>query len=134
MIANPNKFQAIILQIGNKSNNTIITLNIKNITTNTSKSVKLLGIRIDSKINLKEHSSALCKKASLQLNLIHVFFLWETHLFAWASIFLTKYQTLGWDFLNIFLKFDLFIFFSSFLIRFNTNSKHHFLDNGDKKE
>ena len=90
MIANPNKFQAIILQIGNKSNNTIITLNIKNITINTSKSVKLLGIRINSKINLKEHSSALCKKASLQLNLIHVFFFVRNPFVCMSLNFLNK--------------------------------------------
>ena len=75
MIVNPDKFQAIILQIGNKSNNTIITLNIGNITINTSKSVKLLGIRIDSKINLKEHSSALCKKSISTTKLNTLFFL-----------------------------------------------------------
>ena len=90
MIVNPDKFQAIILQVGNKSNNTIITLNIENITINTSKSVKLLGIRIDSKINLKEHSSALCKKASLQLNLIHVFFFFRNPFVCMSLNFLNK--------------------------------------------
>ena len=43
MILNPAKFQTIVLQKGNKNNNTNITLNIENITVNTSKSVKLSG-------------------------------------------------------------------------------------------
>ena len=36
---NPDKFRAIVMQKGNKNNNTNITLNIKNITINISKSV-----------------------------------------------------------------------------------------------
>ena len=56
------KFQAIILQKGNKNNSTNITLNIENITINKSKSVKLLGITIANKLNFDKHISALCKK------------------------------------------------------------------------
>ena len=37
MIVNPDKFQAQVLQGGNKNNNTNITLNIENITINTTK-------------------------------------------------------------------------------------------------
>ena len=68
MILNPAKFQTIILQKGNKNNNTNITLNIENITVNTSKSVKLLGTT--SITTFEEHIYLLCKKASLQLNAI----------------------------------------------------------------
>ena len=69
MIVNPDKFQAIVLHQGNK-NNTNIILSIENIKINTSKSVKLLGITIDNKLNFEEHISAICEKASLQLNVI----------------------------------------------------------------
>ena len=62
MIANPDKFHAVVLQKGNKNNNTNNTLNIRNITMNTSKSVKLSGTTIDNKLNFEE--------ASLQLNAI----------------------------------------------------------------
>ena len=48
-IVNPDKLQAIVLQKGNKNNNTNNILNIENITINPSKSVKLLGITIDNK-------------------------------------------------------------------------------------
>ena len=60
----------MILQKGNKNNNTNITLNIESITINTSKSVKLLGITIANKSNFDKHISALCKKEPLQLNAI----------------------------------------------------------------
>ena len=53
LILNPDKFQAIVLQ--KYCNNTNITLNIENITINISKSVKLLGITIDNKLNFEEH-------------------------------------------------------------------------------
>ena len=72
MIINPDKFQAIALQKRNK-NNTNVTLNIENITIKTSKSVKLSGITIDTKLNFGEHISVLCKKASLQINAISRF-------------------------------------------------------------
>ena len=65
MIVNPDKFQTIVLQNGNKNNNTNIILNTENITFNASKSVKLLGITIDNKLNFEEHIFLLCKKISL---------------------------------------------------------------------
>ena len=65
MIVNPDKFQTIVLQKGNKNNNTNIILNTENITFNASKSVKLLGITIDNKLNFEEHIFLLCKKISL---------------------------------------------------------------------
>ena len=70
MIVNPDKFKAIVLQKGNKNNNINITLNIENITINTSKLAKLLGITIDNKLNFEEQITVDCKKASLQPNTI----------------------------------------------------------------
>ena len=46
---------------------------------------------------------------------IHAFFIRKPFFFAWALIFLTQYLKLGWDFLNIFLNFYLFIFFNFFI-------------------
>ena len=40
--------------------------------------------------------------------LVHSIFIF----FAWASLFLVQYLKLGWDFLNIFLNFFLFILFN----------------------
>ena len=71
-IVNPSKFQAIVLQKGNNNNNTN-TLNIKKILINTSKSVKLLGITTDKKLNFEENNSVLCRKASLKLNAVSRF-------------------------------------------------------------
>ena len=70
MIVNPDKFQAIILQKGNNKNKNHKTLAIENIEISTAKTVELLGLTIDNRLNFEEHISTLCKKASLQLNAI----------------------------------------------------------------
>ena len=70
MIVNPDKFQTVVFQKGNRNNNANITLNIKNIRINTLNSVKLLRITIDNKLNFEEHIFVYYKKASLQLNAI----------------------------------------------------------------
>ena len=49
-------------------------------------------------------------------------------LFFWLSLnFLNIMLEVGWDFLNSFLNFYLFISFNCYLVRFNTNNKRHFL-------
>ena len=68
MIANPDKFQCIILS-KNKADN-IVEVNIENQKVSSLTSVKLLGITIDNKLNFNEHISKLCKSASAQLNAI----------------------------------------------------------------
>ena len=68
MIANPDKFQCIILS-KNKADN-IVEVNIENQKVSSQTSVKLFGITIDNKINFNEHISKLCKFASAQLNAI----------------------------------------------------------------
>ena len=67
MIVNPDKFQTMILQKQDKNSPTN-SLNIDNKIIETTKSVKLLGITIDSQLRFNEHISNLCNKASMQLN------------------------------------------------------------------
>ena len=67
MIVNPEKFQAIIIDRKNQNNNPqILTIDNKNI--NSTDSVTLLGLEIDSKLNFDKHISKLCKKSAGQLN------------------------------------------------------------------
>ena len=70
MIANPDKFQAVIL-----SKNAIdVThkLRINNNKIETSKSVKLLEVEIHYQIiNFNEHISTLCSKAAIQLSALY---------------------------------------------------------------
>ena len=60
MIANPDEFQSIVLQKGNKSKSKYNKLSIDNITINITKSVELLGVTIEKKLNFEEHISVLC--------------------------------------------------------------------------
>ena len=55
MIVNPDKFQSMIISS----------------TEDLSKSVKLLGIKIDNKLNSEKRISNICKKASNELNAIY---------------------------------------------------------------
>ena len=64
------EFQTIILQKKNKNKNTNDTLNTESIIINAMHSVELLRVTIDSKFNFEEHIYVLCKKSSLQLNVI----------------------------------------------------------------
>ena len=69
MIANPEKFHSIIIQKSRKET----TGNILNINQEQIESepwVKLLGVKIDNKLNFDLHINDLCKKSSSQLNAI----------------------------------------------------------------
>ena len=68
-IVNPDKLQAMVLQKQDKKSQKN-SWNIDNKITETTKSVKLLGIIIDSQLKFDEHISDLCNKASMQLNAI----------------------------------------------------------------
>ena len=65
MEANPDKFQAMFLGLENTNN---LTIDIANNKITPVKSVKLLGIHIDNKLNFDEHVSNICLKASRQIN------------------------------------------------------------------
>jgi hypothetical protein len=66
MAANPGKFQVMFLGKAGIS----LDLEINGFSITPEKSVKLLGITIDSKLNFSEHVTELCKKTSKQLNVL----------------------------------------------------------------
>ena len=69
MIADPGKFQAIFIKKDRSDTSGIdISLSDKNI--NSEKTVKLLGVKLDNKLNFDAHISDLCKKAAKQLNVL----------------------------------------------------------------
>ena len=69
MMANPDKFQLMLLQ---KSTNKVIQekFQIDNNETESENLVILLGITIDNRLSVNDHISKLCNKASMQLNAI----------------------------------------------------------------
>ena len=69
MIANSDKFQAIVVNRNNKRKDSY-SLNINQEVINSEYCVKLLGVEIDNKLSFERHISTLVKKASNQLNAI----------------------------------------------------------------
>ena len=67
MSANPDKFQAIVLGMKNPET---INFAVGNVTINPTRSVKLLGTEIDSKLNFDTHVHDICQKAARQLNVL----------------------------------------------------------------
>ena len=66
MIVNADKFQVIFLN--KKESQARYKLIINNKDTESTKSIKLLGITTDDHIRFDQHISNLCSKASMQLN------------------------------------------------------------------
>ena len=60
MKANPDKFQAIA--IGKKTNKHNLTFNLNGNNITCEDNVKLLGVTIDSNLNINNHISETCKK------------------------------------------------------------------------
>ena len=69
MIANTDKFQAIVPKRSNKIKYSYY-LNINHEVINSENCGKLLGIEIDDKHSFEKHISTLVKKASNQLNVM----------------------------------------------------------------
>ena len=67
MIANPEKFHAIVVT-KNRANNLNINVSINGKNIKSEPWVKLLGIKIDNKLKFDLHIADLCNKASGQLN------------------------------------------------------------------
>ena len=68
MIANPEKFKAIVLKRLNVDETFNVNLQINDIRITTSSEVDLLGVTIDSKLTFDSYIRNICKKASRQLN------------------------------------------------------------------
>ena len=71
MIANPKKFQAIVITKNNSEQSVNIKIDGQSIKTQAI--VKLLGVTIDDKLKFDEHVGNLCKNASAQLNTLFRF-------------------------------------------------------------
>ena len=69
MIANPNKFQTIVLN-KKRSDLTNTKFQIDNQVIKSVSSVELLGIQIDDKLNFNLHISKISKSAANQLNVL----------------------------------------------------------------
>ena len=69
MIANPDKFKAIILK-KDKTDTSGIILKIDNKEIETTISVTLLGIKLDNKLSFQKYISEMCKAAGAKLNAI----------------------------------------------------------------
>ena len=67
MIANPEKFHAIVLT-KDKKDNSNLEIRIGNKIIKSEPTVKLLGVTIDHKLNFDLHVRSMCKTASTQLN------------------------------------------------------------------
>ena len=67
MIANPSKFHAILLS-KNCTLTDRIPIKIKENRIESGTQVDLLGLKIDNRLFLNSHISAICKKAAKQLN------------------------------------------------------------------
>ena len=67
MIANPDKFKAIILTKDRKDNSNL-ELNFCDKKLKTSDKVQLLGITSDQQLSFKQHISEICRKVSGKLN------------------------------------------------------------------
>ena len=69
MIANPDKFKAIIIEKSGRDTSGI-ALNINDEIIHTQKEVTLLGVTIDNQLSFSTHISKICKMAASQLNSI----------------------------------------------------------------
>ena len=67
MIANPGKFQSIIID-KKKHDETKKTFEIGDKVIEASPSVKLLGVQIDDKLNFNLHITNICRSTANQLN------------------------------------------------------------------
>ena len=67
MIVNPDKFDAIILT-KDRRDNTGIEITVNDTIIKSNEKVDLFGLTLDDKLSFETHVSAICKKASGQLN------------------------------------------------------------------
>ena len=65
LLANPNKFQAIVL---GAQRNSLTYFVIDKHTIETNHEIKILGVHLDDQLNFNSHVSIMCKKAASQLS------------------------------------------------------------------
>ena len=68
MIANPKKFQAVIISKKKNALPRYLKLQINNTETTPQPTFELLGVTIDNELKFDQHISRLCKSAECQLN------------------------------------------------------------------
>ena len=69
MIANPEKFNALIVK-KDRSDTSGVPIKLKDHNIQSKTNVKLLGIKLDNRLNFDPHIADLCKKAATQLNVL----------------------------------------------------------------
>ena len=75
LVANPSKFQFMLLGTSNKHN---LSLKVDGNTVKATKEVKLLGVTIDQKLNFDSHIKSMCKIASRNIGALRrIFYLIE---------------------------------------------------------
>jgi hypothetical protein len=70
MLANPSKFQAIVLHPKRTSNTDPVNFKFVNSVIQSSQSVSVLGVTIDDQLNFTTHINVICRKAAQQLNVL----------------------------------------------------------------
>ena len=73
MKVNTDKFQALVLSPGMSSYPDNFTFEIDGVKIKPEKSVKLLGVYIDNKLNFHDHVTYICKQAAKQVNVLKRF-------------------------------------------------------------
>ena len=69
MIANPEKFNSLIVK-KDRSDTSGVPIKLKDHNIQSKTNAKLLGIKLDNKLNFDPHIADLCKKAATQLNVL----------------------------------------------------------------
>ena len=67
---NLKKYKVMTIAYGQNDDNTIQVIRLINHDINTTSSLKLLGVIIDSNLNFSEHINTICKKASQKIGVL----------------------------------------------------------------
>ena len=70
LAGNLKKYKVMNIGYGQNDDNTIQVIRLNNHDINTTSSLKLLGVIIDSNLNFSEHINTICKKASQKIGVL----------------------------------------------------------------